>query len=152
LYRELHRPIHLLLVEDNPADAKLLEFALQEGQAKYQLSLALDGQQALEYLQGEQNRPDLILLDLNLPRLNGHQVLRALKADPRLRAIPVVVLTSSRAPSDILEAYGQGASSYLAKPVSLDETFDLVRTIEHYWLDLALLPALPMPYPRSVSY
>ena len=148
MYRELCRPIHLFLVEDNLADAKLLEFALQEGQAKYQLSLALDGQQALEYLQAEQNCPDLILLDLNLPRLNGHQVLQALKADPRLRAIPVVVLTSSRDPADILQAYGQGASSYLAKPVSLDETLKLVRTMEHYWLDLALLPALPRTHPR----
>src|SRR4051794_25094982 len=83
----------------------------------------------------------LILLDLNLPRLNGHAVLRRLKQDQELCTIPVVIFTSSRLPSDILAAYRQGANSYLPKPTSLDEAFDLMRTLEHDWLDLALLPA-----------
>jgi CheY-like chemotaxis protein len=88
-------------------------------------------------------RPDLILLDLNLPRLNGHAVLQRLKQNRELCTIPVVILTSSRLPSDILAAYRHGANSYLPKPTSLDEAFDLVRTLEHYWLDLALLPVSP---------
>jgi CheY-like chemotaxis protein len=111
-------------------------------------SKLLNGEEAIQFLwpEGRPNafqRPDLILLDLNLPRLNGQEVLQRLKQDQELCIIPVVILTSSRFPSDILAAYRHGANSYLPKPASLDEAFDLVRTLEHYWLDLALLPAPP---------
>jgi CheY-like chemotaxis protein len=144
-YRDLQRPLRLLLVEDNPADVRLLDIALAKGPAKCEIHVATDGEQALQFLFAERRpeaaqRPDLILLDLNLPRLNGQEVLQRIKKDRHLCTIPVVVFTSSQLPSDILTAYKHGANSYLPKPKGLDELLDLVRTLEHYWLDLALLP------------
>jgi CheY-like chemotaxis protein len=144
-YRDLDRPLRLLLVEDNPADVRLLDIALAKGPAKCEIHVATDGEQALQFLFAERRpnvaqRPDLILLDLNLPRLNGQEVLQRIKKDRNLCTIPVVVFTSSQLPSDILTAYKHGANSYLPKPTNLDELLDLVRTLEHYWLDLALLP------------
>lgn len=148
VHRTLARPVRLLLVEDNPTDVMLLTIGLKEADAAYTLEVAEDGQKALDLLASVDSSapykfPDLIFLDLNLPRLSGHDVLARIKADPRLRLIPVVVLTSSQAPADILSAYARGASSYLQKPRSLEDTFDLMRTVEHYWLDLALLPESP---------
>jgi chemotaxis family two-component system response regulator Rcp1 len=148
LYRDLHRVAHVLLVEDNPADVMLLKLGLEETGAACRLQIAIDGQNAIELLRQaaeeltspEAGLPDLILLDLNLPKLNGHQVLRIIRSDPRFRLIPVVVLTSSISRSDVLSAYGAGANSYLQKPKSLESSLDLLRTIEHYWLELALLP------------
>ena len=149
MYRTQHRPLRLLLVEDNPADVRLLRAALAQGPAKYEMHVVTDGEQALRFLWPDLRsnaalpRPDLVLLDLNLPRFSGHEVLRRIKEDPHLRTVPVIVLTSSQLPADILAAYSHGANSYLPKPTSLDETLDLVRTLEHFWLDLALLPAPP---------
>jgi CheY-like chemotaxis protein len=135
-------------LEDNPADVMLLRTALAQGPAKCHIQVATNGEEAIQFLlpEGRPNafqRPDLILLDLNLPRLNGQEVLQQLKQDQELCIIPVVILTSSCLQSDILAVYRHGANSYLPKPASLDEAFDLVRTLEHYWLDLALLPVPP---------
>lgn len=132
----------LLLVEDNPADAMLLETALNEVSAGCRLHVAIDGEQAVQYLLHDKpvNRPDLILLDLNLPRMHGHEVLRLIKTNNDLHTIPVVVLTSSLAPSDIARAYSSGANSYIQKPQDIDTTYDLARTIHHYWMDVVSLP------------
>jgi len=138
---------NLLLVEDNPADSFVFEEALREvAPSACRLVVAETGQTALDVLfrlgkHENAPRPDLILLDLNLPGLHGHEVLRTIKEDRSLRRIPVVVLTSSRAASDVLEAYDRGANSYLQKPFTLDQAVDLVRTLRHYWLDLTLLPS-----------
>jgi two-component system, chemotaxis family, response regulator Rcp1 len=148
VYRTLARPVRLLLVEDNPTDVMLLTLGLKETQASYTLQVAEDGQAAVDILaqvvSSGHNHPDLIFLDLNLPRLSGHDVLAKIKADPTLRLIPVVVLTSSQNRTDIMTAYARGASSYLQKPRTLDETLDLMRTVEHYWLNLAILPESPL--------
>jgi chemotaxis family two-component system response regulator Rcp1 len=148
VHRTLARPVRLLLVEDNPTDVMLLTIGLKEADAAYTLQVAEDGQKALDLLtkvdhSAAYNFPDLIFLDLNLPRLSGHDVLARIKADPRLRLIPVVILTSSQARADVTSAYSRGASSYLQKPTTLQETLDLMRTVEHYWLDLAILPEGP---------
>jgi chemotaxis family two-component system response regulator Rcp1 len=142
LPRESKRVPTLLLVEDNPADAMLLETALNEVSARCRLHLARDGEQAVRYLLHEKpvNRPDLILLDLNLPRMHGHEVLQLIKTNNDLHTIPVVILTSSLAPSDIARAYSSGANSYIQKPPDIDATYDLARTIHHYWLDVVSLP------------
>lgn len=145
MYRTLGRPVRLLLVEDNPSDVMLLTIGLKEARTAYSLQVAADGEEAVRLLGNISSPaahvfPDLILLDLNLPRLSGHEVLARIKADPRLCLIPVVVLTSSQNRDDVLAAYRRGASSYLQKPRTLDETLDLMRTVEHYWLDLAILP------------
>lgn len=148
VYRKSNRPICLLLVEDNPADVMMLELGLNETGARYDLHVVKDGEAALELLARRNictqiGSPDLILLDLNLPKVDGHEVLRAVKTHPDLKTTPVIVLSSSRSLSDIHAAYAAGANSYIPKAASADETFDLVRTIQHYWLDLAVLPANP---------
>lgn len=145
MYRNSGRHVRVLLVEDNPADVVLLKYGLEQAEATYDLQVAKDGDEAARILSSisasNDSRPDLILLDLNLPKRSGHEVLAIVKSDPWLRFIPVVVLTSSAAPSDVLAAYSHGANSYLRKPISLDGALDLIRTVEHYWLNLALLPA-----------
>jgi CheY-like chemotaxis protein len=132
-------------VEDNPADVELLKIGFRNIAGKFILEVATDGEQALERLrpakhEGSKPRPDLMLLDLNLPMRSGREVLEIVKADPDLRSMPVVVLTSSKAREDILSSYQSGANSFLQKPSSLDDFLDLVKTIAHYWMDLALLP------------
>jgi CheY-like chemotaxis protein len=147
LSRDLSRPLRLLLVEDNPADAMLVEIGLESTEAAYTLEVAKDGAEAIELLlrigQNGISAPDLILLDLNLPKVTGQEVLLMIKAQPSLQAIPVIVLSSSSEQSDIMAAYRHGASSYLRKRGSIDETFDLMGTLRHYWVDFALLPANP---------
>jgi two-component system, chemotaxis family, response regulator Rcp1 len=143
LQRHQNRPVDLLLVEDNPGDVLLLKIGLEGAKATYRLHVAEDGEQAIQLLAGELHRPDLILLDLNLPKRTGHEVLKFIKGHKRFQVTPVVVLTSSSSPLDIATAYQFGANSYLQKPTSIDETLDLIRTIEHYWLDLAMLPTNP---------
>jgi two-component system, chemotaxis family, response regulator Rcp1 len=144
LYRKLGRPVRLLLVEDNPSDVMLVQYGLDEAEATYTLQVAGDGDQAVDILCGLgaslDSLPDLIFLDLNLPKRSGHEVLTFIKADDNLRLIPVVVLSSSLSRDDIVKAYSYGANSYLQKPADIDGTLDLLRTVEHYWLDLAVLP------------
>lgn len=138
-------PIHILLVEDNPGDVRLTREALRESKLLNELAVASDGVEALAMLrrQGDYSdatTPDLILLDLNLPRLDGREVLQAVKEDPVLRRIPVVVLTTSEAEQDILRAYDLHANCYIVKPVDLEQFLHVVRSIEDFWLTIVKLP------------
>lgn len=137
--------IEILLVEDNPGDVRLTREALRDAKVRNTLSVASDGVEAMEFLRQEGKfadapRPGLILLDLNLPRKDGRQVLAEVKSDPSLRAIPVVVLTTSRAEEDILRSYGLHANAYVTKPVDLDQFLHVVQSIEDFWLTLVTLP------------
>jgi chemotaxis family two-component system response regulator Rcp1 len=140
------RLINILLVEDNPADVRLTQEALKEAaNARTRLHVAGDGVEALEFLHRQGDfaaapRPDLMLLDLNLPRVDGRQVLAEVKGDPDLRRIPVVVLTTSPSEDDILHAYDQHVNSYIRKPVDLDEFLHVLKAIDHYWLGSVCLP------------
>ena len=139
------RPVEILLVEDNPGDVRLTREALREGKVRNNLSVASDGVEAVAYLRREGEhahavRPDLILLDLNLPRMDGREVLAEIKADPSLRNIPVVVLTSSQAEEDIVRAYDLHANCYVTKPVDLDQFIRVVESIEDFWFTIVKLP------------
>jgi two-component system, chemotaxis family, response regulator Rcp1 len=139
------RPVEILLVEDNPGDVRLTREALKEGKVRNNLNVAQDGVEALAYLRREGRhegavRPDLILLDLNLPRMDGREVLAAIKADPELRPIPVVILTSSQAEQDIVRAYDLHANCYVTKPVDLDQFITVVKSIEDFWFAIVKLP------------
>lgn len=140
------RTIEILLVEDNPADARLTLEAFKEGKMLNNVTTIEDGVEALAYLrqQGPSYpnavKPDLILLDLNLPRKDGREVLAEIKADERLRKIPVVVLTTSAAEEDIERAYGSHANCYITKPVELDQFLSAVRLIDSFWVQLIKLP------------
>lgn len=134
-------PIEILLVEDNPADVRLTQEALREGKVKNNLSVARDGEEALAFLRRDgATRPDLILLDLNLPRRDGREVLKEIKADPDLRRIPVVVLTTSEAEVDILKSYELHANCYITKPVDLEQFITVVKSIDDFWLTIVKLP------------
>ena len=142
--------VQILLVEDSPGDIELTRQALAEGKFANQVHVARDGEQALAFVRREGTfadapRPDLILLDLNLPRKDGREVLLELKGDPSLRAIPVVVLTTSAADQDILYAYKHHVSSYIRKPVRLKEFMRVVYTIDEYWLGIVTLPPHAQP-------
>ncbi|WP_328584535.1 response regulator [Streptomyces sp. NBC_00370] len=140
------RPYTVLLVDDDPADAMLIEDALVERGMARTIARADDGVAALEYLRDPANaRPDLIVLDLNMPRMNGRELLAVLKDDPLLGSIPVVVLTTSAAPDDIEDAYRQHANAYVTKPVNLDEFIDSVQGIDAFFLDTAA----PSPRPKD---
>lgn len=143
------KPAHaILLVEDNPADIKITERALRESGFAVELLVVRDGQEAIEYLmrQGEHaassswRNPDLILLDLNLPRLTGREVLERIRATPALKAVPVIVLTTSRREEDVQEMYSAGANTYIEKPQNFQKFVQVLQTIQRYWLDTALLP------------
>ncbi len=139
--------MEILLVEDNAADVRLVREALAEGQVHADLHWAASGEDALRYLRGSDGKPgghaapDLVLLDLNLPGLNGQEVLAAIKSDPALLRIPVVVLTSSANPSDVQAAYGHHANAYLVKPQDYEEFLALVGSIRSHWLTSVLLPS-----------
>lgn len=139
------RPIDILLIEDNPGDARLTQEALREGRVANRLSHVQDGVEAMTFLRQEgpyadAPRPDLILLDLNLPRKDGREVLAELKADPRLRLIPVVVLTTSEAEEDILRTYELHGNCYITKPVDLEKFLHIVGMVENFWLAVVQLP------------
>jgi CheY-like chemotaxis protein len=139
------RPVQILLVEDNPGDVRLTIEALREARVANQLSVAVDGHEALAFLRREGRyadapRPDLILLDLNLPKKDGREVLAEIKADPALRRIPVVVLTTSEAEQDIVRSYDLHANCYITKPVDLEAFIQVVRSIEGFWLAIVRLP------------
>lgn len=139
-------PFHILLVEDDPADAGLAKRAIREGRILCDVHHAVDGVEALAYLrrEGERyagaRRPDLILLDLNMPRLDGRGVLAAIKQDPALRGIPVVVLTTSDVDRDVEAIYGLGANSFVTKPLDLQDFFNVVTGLENYWFNIVRLP------------
>lgn len=138
--------VEILLVEDNPGDARLTAEALKDGKFHINLQVARDGVEALAKLRQEPPyqdapRPDLILLDLNLPKKDGREVLTEIRADPKLARIPVVVLTTSAAEQDILRAYDLNANCYITKPVDFDQFVDIVRSIESFWLTIVKLPS-----------
>ena len=140
------RPVEILLVEDNLGDVRLTEEALVEGKVSNKLTVARDGVEALQILRREPpyqdaTRPDLILLDLNLPRKDGREVLAVLKADADLRRIPVVVLTTSSAERDIVRSYDLHANCYINKPVDLEQFISVVRQIDDFWLTVVRLPS-----------
>lgn len=139
------RPIRILMVEDNPADIDLTKEALSEGKMHLEVFSVEDGVQAMEFLRNEGDhadapRPDLILLDLNLPRMDGREVLTAVKSDPDLKRIPVVVLTTSKAEEDIVTAYSEHANCYVRKPVQFDEFMKVVHAIQEFWFSIVILP------------
>ena len=137
-------PIKVMLVDDNEADIELTKSTLEEGKVRMNIVTASDGQHALDQLEDSISRgdvlPDLILLDLNMPRLDGRGFLSAMRQREELKAIPVVVLTSSDAEQDIVKSYKLGANCYVNKPVGLDEFQKIVRTVEHFWLTIVKLP------------
>jgi two-component system, chemotaxis family, response regulator Rcp1 len=139
------RPIEILLVEDNPGDVRLTIEGLKEGKVRNNLRIARDGVEAMAFLRREGQhpdavRPDLILLDLNLPRMDGREVLSAIKSDARFKTIPVVVLTTSRAEEDVLRSYELQANCYITKPVDLEQFLTVVKSIEDFWLTIVTLP------------
>jgi len=138
-------PIQILLVEDNPGDVRLTREVLKDGRINNILNVVSDGVEALAFLRHEgeyanAKQQDLVLLDLNLPKKDGREVLAEMKADPALRRIPVIVLTSSSAELDILGAYDLHANCYITKPVDLDEFTKVLRSIEDFWLSIVKLP------------
>lgn len=137
--------MEILLVEDNPGDVRLTQEALKDGRVDVKLTVASDGVEALDILhrRGSHSgkpRPDLILLDLNLPRKNGREVLEEVKADSELRRIPVIVMTTSKADQDVYRAYNLNANCYVTKPVDFDDFLKVVRSIEDFWLTVVTLP------------
>ena len=139
------RPVEILLAEDNPGDVKLTEKALDKGNVLNNLHVVNDGVEAMTFLRQEGEyesapRPDLLLLDLNMPRMDGQEVLAEMKADEELRRIPVVVLTSSEAEEDIVDSYDLHANAYLTKPVDFDGFVDIVGSIEEFWLSVVKRP------------
>jgi two-component system, chemotaxis family, response regulator Rcp1 len=138
--------IQVLLVEDNPGDVRLTKEALKEGKLLNQLTVVGDGVEALSFLRREGKyadalQPELILLDLNLPKKDGREVLAEIKADPNLRRIPVVVLTTSSAEEDILRIYDLHANCYITKPVDLEQFMGVVKSIEDFWVSVVKLPS-----------
>jgi len=141
----LCRSVEILLVEDNPGDVRLTQEALKDNKVHNNLHIVGDGVEALAFLRREGQyagspRPDLILLDLNLPRKDGREVLAEIKTDLQLRRIPVVVLTTSKAEEDILRAYDLSANCYITKPVDFEQFIHVVRSIEDFWLAMVKLP------------
>ena len=137
--------IEILLVEDNPGDVRLTQEALIESKIYNNLNVVMDGEEALRYLRAEgkysaRTIPDLVLLDLNLPKMDGREVLAAIKQDDSLKRIPVVILTTSRAETDILKSYDLHANCYITKPVDLDQFITVVKAIEDFWMTIVKLP------------
>jgi two-component system response regulator len=142
------RPINILLVEDSPTDVLITREALENAKVINNLQVAEDGVEALAILRrqgryAQSARPDLILLDLNLPRKDGREVLHEVKNDEQLKMIPIVVLTTSKAEEDIMKAYGQHANCYITKPVDFTEFASVVKSIERFWFAVVTLPAVP---------
>jgi CheY-like chemotaxis protein len=142
----MQRPLCILHAEDDLGDAQLTRLALGEGRTPVELHHVLDGEEALRFLRREgayadAPRPDIVLLDLNMPRLNGHEALRLIKQDADLRTIPVIVLTTSINPSDVTRSYEAHVNSYMRKPLGYEQLVDLMRRVEQFWLEAAVLPA-----------
>lgn len=139
------KPIDILLVEDNPGDIRLTQEAFKDGKIKNKLNIVMDGEEAILYLKKtgkykDVSTPDIILLDLNLPKKDGREVLAEIKEDPNLKCIPVIILTTSSAQSDILSTYLRHANCYIMKPVDFDQFINVVRSIENFWLSIVKLP------------
>jgi chemotaxis family two-component system response regulator Rcp1 len=139
------KPVEILLVEDSPSDAALTIEALEAGKVANKLTLVEDGVEAMEFLKrsckyAKVSRPDLIMLDLNLPRKDGREVLAEIKNDPDLKVIPIIVLTTSHSDKDILQSYQLNANCYITKPVDFTQFIDVVKSIEKFWLTVVTLP------------
>lgn len=137
--------VEILLVEDNPGDVRLTQEVLKDGRVRNNMSVVMDGVDAISFLQqtgeyADAPRPDIILLDLNLPKKDGREVLAEIKADPDLKNIPVVVLTTSSAEQDVFRSYDLHANCYITKPVDLDQFIKVIRSIEDFWLTIVKLP------------
>ena len=142
------RPVEILLVEDSPSDTELTLEALRDFKVRNHVNVVEDGVQAMQFLRcqglyAEAPRPDLIMLDLNLPRKDGREVLAEIKGDSNLKTIPIVVLTTSRADQDILRSYQLNANCYINKPVDFNQFLEVVRSIESFWLFVVTLPPAP---------
>ncbi len=149
------KPVEILLIEDNPGDARLAQEALKEGKIDNPISVVEDGVEAMVFLRREGKyrgapRPDLILLDLNLPRVDGRQVLAEIKPDPDLGRIPVVILTSSNAEQDVVKAYDLHANCYVVKPVDFVKMTEVVRSIQQFWFTIVKLPPLAHESRRAI--
>ncbi|MBF0154918.1 MAG: response regulator [Magnetococcales bacterium] len=146
------KPIEILLVEDSPGDVELTREALRDSKLLNRLHVVEDGEEAMAFLRREGRfsnamRPDVVLLDLNLPRKDGREVLEEIKADPDLKSIPVVVLTTSQSDEDILRTYQLYANCYITKPVDLNQFFSVVQSVENFWFSVVKLPPKPnSPY------
>ncbi|MDC4203165.1 MAG: response regulator [Candidatus Manganitrophus sp.] len=143
--KAIGRPVEILLVEDSPGDVRLTKEALKEGKVLNNLNVVGDGVEALAFLRQEGSyknavRPDLILLDLNLPKKDGREVLEAIKNDPDLKRIPVVILTTSNAEKDVLKSYDLHANCYVTKPVDFEQFITVVKSVEDFWLTVVKLP------------
>ncbi len=143
--KRMPNSIEILLVEDNAADVRLTKEALRDAKVQNRLHVATDGVEAIEFLRRQGNftnapRPDLILMDLNLPRKDGREVLEEIKADDKLKMIPVVVLTTSHAEEDIIRAYGLHANCYVTKPIDFPQFMEVIKSIENFWLTVVKLP------------
>jgi CheY-like chemotaxis protein len=140
------RPIHILLAEDDPDDQLLTRRALEESPITVTITMVEDGEELLRYLRRENEyqttaeRPDLILLDLNMPRMDGREALREIKTDSELRRIPVVVLTTSEAERDVLESYNLGVNAFVTKPVGFEDLADAMEALGEFWFDFVKLP------------
>jgi len=139
------KPIEILLVEDNPGDVRLTKEALADGKVINNLSVVFDGQEAMDFLHKKGKyakaiRPDLIFLDLNLPKKDGREVLQEVKSDPKLKKIPIVVLTTSQAELDIMTSYEQHANCYITKPVDFGQFIKVVKSVENFWFSIVTLP------------
>lgn len=141
------RPIQVLLIEDNPGDIRLTQEVFSESKVSMVLNVAMDGVEGINFLKKNSpfesvETPDLILLDLNLPKKDGREVLQFVKEDKDLRRIPVIILTTSTAEQDLSKAYSLNVNSYINKPVDFDKFFDIIQKIENFWLSTAVLPTL----------
>ena len=139
------RPVQILIVEDNPADARLVREVMRDSKILNEIRWVTDGVEAMSFLRhegkyGDVPRPNLIFLDLNMPRKDGREVLREVKADPDFRRIPIVVMTSSQAEEDIARAYDQHANCYIRKPLDFDQFHSVVKTLENFWFSTVELP------------
>ncbi len=146
MYQPPGQPIEILMVEDNPGDARLAEEALRDGKVFNNINVVPDGEQAMHYLRRQDcftdaKRPDIILLDLNLPRKDGREVLAEIKSDPTLQRIPVVVLTTSESEEDILHTYDLHANCFIIKPVDFEQFIKVVKSIEGFWFTIVKLPS-----------
>lgn len=151
----LARPVEILLVEDNPGDVELTAEALRAGKISNQMHVVEDGESAMAFLRKQGGYagapcPDVVLLDLNLPRKDGREVLAEIKADPGLKKIPVIILTTSQAEEDILRAYNLAANCYITKPVDLDQFTKVVQSIEDFWFTVVKLPP-NVSFPEDAS-
>jgi CheY-like chemotaxis protein len=142
--------VSILLVEDNRTDAELIVEALKDSKLKYLLELASDGEKALECLYRENYRPHIVLLDLNLPKKSGIEVLTEIRRDPYLRSIPVIILTNSKSQEDVVRAYENYCNAYIRKPLGFDGLLSMLRITERFWFGIATLPGFTVPvFPKS---